>query len=73
MKHLVKILAKYSGLWWFLLSMLVSIGLIGAFIWVNDSYLHIPIDGESECSGRFEHNCGNPDNIRTYEPTDRYD
>ena len=64
---------KLLGIVQFLISWTIIIGLIGAFIWLNDNYLHLPIDGSSECSGMYEHNCGNPDNINIDDYPDRLD
>lgn len=41
----------------------IMIGLIFGFLWLNDNYLHIPINGDSDCSGRFESSCGSTDEV----------
>ena len=58
-----------------LISWAIILGLIAAFIWLNDHYLHLPIGGSYECSGVYEHNCGDADNINVgdYDYPDRPD
>ena len=65
--------SKSSRVIEFFVSWLIIIGVIAVFVWLNDNYLHLPINGSDECSGMYEHHCGDPENINIDDPTERPD
>lgn len=48
----------------FVISWVIIVGVIVGFLWLNDHYLHLPINGNEECSGTFEFSCGDPEDMR---------
>jgi hypothetical protein len=55
---------KLPGYVQILISWVIIIACIALFVWVNNNYIHIPFSGSDECSGTFEHNCGDIDDTR---------
>jgi hypothetical protein len=56
----------------FIISWVVIIGLILLFLWVDKNYLHLPSSGTEECSGTFEHSCGDIEDVEYREDDYHY-
>ncbi len=47
----------------FVVSWVIIIGVLILFFWLNGKYFHLGGDGTSECSGTFEYNCGDVEDV----------
>ncbi len=47
----------------FIISWVIIIAVLILFFWLNDKYFHLGGDDTSECSGTFEYNCGDIEDV----------